>query len=123
MANFVLNTPIETDAPTIEVTVAPANPLRVGRHRYQLIVVDDSGNESAADTAEVRVIDNQRPTAVLRAPATVPFNTSFNLSGADSTDVGGGRVVRYRWMYLGPVPVIVGPVVPVNPGGTITPVG
>jgi hypothetical protein len=110
MANFVLNTPIETDTPTIEVTVAQASPLRVGRHRYQLIVVDDSGNESAADVVDVRVVDDQRPTAVLSAPASVPFNTSFNLSGADSSDVGGGRVVRYRWTYLGPAPIIVGPI-------------
>jgi hypothetical protein len=103
MADFSINTPIETAEPTIEVTVQRTNPLRVGRHRFQLIVVDDSGNQSLPDGVEVRVFDGERPTAVLRAPASVGFGQSFPMSGEGSTDVGGGRVVRYIWTYLGPV--------------------
>lgn len=112
MADFNLNTPIETTEPTIEVTVSANNPLRLGRHRFQLVVVDDSGNQSTPDSVEVRVIDTQNPTAVLTAPASIAFNNSFTLSGEDSSDVGGGRVVRYRWTYLGPAtepPIIVRP--------------
>jgi hypothetical protein len=110
MATFVQNTPIETDTPTIEVTVSAANALRVGRHRFQLVVVDDSGNESAPDVAEVLIQDTGRPTAHLTAPATAPFGSSFGLSGTNSVDLGGGRIVRYRWTYLGPAltPVILG---------------
>jgi hypothetical protein len=116
MATFIVNTPIETSTPTIEVTVGGNNTLRLGRHRFQLVVVDDSGNESEPDVVEVRVADTERPTAVLTAPASVPFNGSFNLSGTDSSDVGGGQVVRYRWTYLGPAPTISpGPIL-VNPG-------
>ncbi len=131
MADFSLNTPIETSEPTIEVTVSPNNTLRLGRHRFQLVVTDDSGNQSIPDAVEVRVIDTQNPTAVLTAPQTVPFSNSFTLLGRDSSDVGGGRVVRYTWTYLGPVPdppfIItpppIGGVQPLRPGpiGTVTP--
>src|SRR5688572_8960859 len=117
MANFVLNTPIETDVPTIEVTLSATNGLALGRHRFQLVVVDDSNNESAADVVEVRVIDSQRPTADITGPDSVPFGTSFPLSGVRSSDVGGGRIVRYRWTYIGAAPVIVGPIL--NPGTPI----
>ena len=121
MAKFVINTPIETDAAKIDVEVDPANPMRLGRHRFQLVVVDDSGNQSAPDAVEVRVIDKDRPTAHLVAPDIVPFSTSFALSGENSIDVGGGRVVRYIWTYLGPVlsipgiPIVTEPVTPITP--------
>ncbi len=106
MADFVINTDIATDTPTIEVTVSPDRPLALGRHRFRLIVVDDSGNNSVPDEVVVIVADQGAPTAVLNAPATVASGASFTLNGERSFDVGGGRVVQYVWTYLGPAVVI-----------------
>jgi hypothetical protein len=99
MPQFVTNQPIETTEPEVEVTVNPQAPLPVGRHRFQLVVVDDSGNVSEPDVVEVIVKDTSRPTAVLQAPREVNFGQSFPLSGRQSSDIGG-RIVRYRWTLL-----------------------
>jgi len=106
MADFVINTDITTDTPTIEVTVNPDQPLPVGRHRFRLIVVDDSGNRSAADEVEMIIADQSAPTAVLNVPRIAAFGTSFNLDGSRSFDVGGGRIVQFVWTYLGPTQII-----------------
>lgn len=102
MADFTINTDIATDTPTIEVTVNTDKPLALGRHRFRLIVVDDAGNKSVGDEVVVIVADQEAPTAVLRAPGIVGFGKSFDLDGRASFDVGGGKVVRYVWTYLGP---------------------
>jgi hypothetical protein len=102
MANFVAGTDISTDTSTIEVTVSTDSPLPLGRQRFRLVVVDDSGNVSKADELVVIVADTDAPTAVLGAPVTVSFGKSFNLDGSKSFDVGGGKVVKYVWTYVGP---------------------
>ena len=102
MAEFVVNQDVETDVPTVEVTITPNNALPLGRHRFRLIVVDDSGNASQPDELDVIVADQEAPTAVLAAPGTVGFGVSFPLDGRRSVDAGGGRIVTYRWTYLGP---------------------
>ena len=99
MAQFVANQTIETPESEIEVTVNPQAPLPVGRHRFQLVVVDDSGNVSEPDIVEVIVKDTSKPTAVLQAPREVNFGQSFQLTGKQSFDIGG-RIVRYRWTLL-----------------------
>ena|SRR4028118_1049982 len=100
MAKFVIGTPIETTEPTVEVTVDPQTPLRVGRHRFQLVVTDDSGNQSLPDTVEIIVRDTTNPTAVIRAPTQVESGKSFNLDGRASSDVPPGRIVRFVWTML-----------------------
>jgi hypothetical protein len=62
---------------------------------------------------EVIVADQDAPTAVLNVPSIVGFGRSFNMSGERSFDVGGGRIVRYAWTYLGPSPVVTPPVIPI----------
>ncbi|MGH2808135.1 MAG: hypothetical protein ACRDKT_12780 [Actinomycetota bacterium] len=99
MAQFVTGAPIETDTPQITVDVAPGAALPTGRHQFQLVVGDDSGNQSQPDLVEVIVLDQEAPTAILDAPRTVPFGQSFELSAARSADVGG-RIVRYIWTRL-----------------------
>jgi len=100
MATFVPGQTIATPDSSIEVTVSPTAPLTPGRHRFQLIVVDDSGNESEPTLAEVIVVDDKKPTAVIDAPARVSFGTSFKLSGARSADLPPGRIREFRWMLV-----------------------
>ena len=84
----------------IEVSVTPDRPLAVGRHAFRLIVEDDSGNISDASDVVVIVRDAEKPTAVLDAPEAVNFGRPIPLSGRRSSDVGGGRIVRFRWTML-----------------------
>jgi hypothetical protein len=102
MAEFIVNTDVETETPTVEVTISAERPLALGRHRFRLIVVDDSGNKSVPDEVDVIVADSEAPTAVLLAPSTVGFGASFPLDGRRSVDAGGGRIERWVWTYLGP---------------------
>jgi hypothetical protein len=100
MPEFRTGEPIETVEPEIEVTATPARPLPVGRNRFQLVVVDDSGNVSAPATVEVIVRDTTNPTAVLDAPREIEFGRSFQLSGRRSSDIPPARIVSYRWTLL-----------------------
>jgi hypothetical protein len=102
MAEFVIGTDITTDVPVIEVTVNPDKPIPIGRQLFRLVVIDDSGNASKADQVEVIVADQSAPTAVLKAPKVVAAGQSFGLDGSASFDVGGGKVVKYVWTYVGP---------------------
>ena len=99
MAEFRAGQPVVTDTPEVEVTVAANAPLPAGRHRFQLVVEDDSGNISGPSISEVIVRDTQKPTAVLDAPREVELGRSFQLSGRRSSDIGG-RIVRYTWTRL-----------------------
>ncbi len=101
MAEFIINKEVKTDTATVEVTLSTDKPLALGRHTFRLVVVDDSGNLSIPDDVVVIVADSTNPTAVLNAPRTAAFGTSFNLDGTKSFDVGGGKVVTYLWTYMG----------------------
>jgi chitodextrinase len=100
MSEFIPNQPIETTTASIEVTINPASPLKVGTHRFQLVVVDDSGNQSLPKEATVVVKDTTLPIAELDAPPEVNFGESFTLSGARSSDAGGGQVAKFIWTLL-----------------------
>jgi len=100
MPEFRTGEAIETREPEIEVTATPARPLPVGRNRFQLVVIDDSGNVSAPATVEVIVRDTTNPTAVLDAPREIEFGRSFQLSGRRSSDIPPARIVSYRWTLL-----------------------
>jgi len=102
MAKFLINNPVETGDPKVVVDIDPQSPLPVGRHRFSLVVVDDSGNESESDFLDVIVADRERPTAVLQGPEVAAFGKEFPLSGAKSFDVGGGTIKVWRFTYLGP---------------------
>ena len=95
MAKFVIGAPVETAEPSVEVTVDAAAPLSVGRHTFQLVVVDDAGNQSQPDSVVVIVKDSTNPTAVLKAPSQVEPGASFPLDGRASSDVAPGKVVKY----------------------------
>jgi hypothetical protein len=100
MATFVTGQEISTAESSVEVTLSPASPLPPGKHRFQLVVTDDSGNQSEPATVDVIVVDDKKPTAVIDAPASVSLGSSFKLSGSRSFDLAPGKIVSYRWVRL-----------------------
>jgi hypothetical protein len=91
----------ETAEGKIEVTVSPNSPIGVGTHRFQLVVVDNDGNESAPSIAEVLVRDLQKPTAKLEIqPRSVEFGKSFALVGSESSDIAPGTIKKFIWTRL-----------------------
>ncbi len=116
MAEFVLNQPVKTTTASVEVTVDPDKPLPIGRHRFQLVVTDESGNTSQPDVVEVIVRDTKNPTAVIDAEPQSEYGSSFVLDGRRSSDVPPGRIVSYEWTLI---PALDRPVIPVRPGRPI----
>lgn len=109
MPEFKANQPVLQREPLVRVDVSPNAPLSLGANRFRLVVVDDSGNESEPTFLDVVVRDTGRPTAVLDFvdangrridPPVVAAGASFTLSGARSSDTGGGRVVEYRFTLV-----------------------
>ena len=108
MAQFRVNQPIGQASPTITADVTAADPFPLGANRFQLVVVDSSGNESAPTVLDVIVRDTVKPTAVLdlvdstgrRIDPVVSSGQSFTLSGARSADLPPGRIIEYRFTLL-----------------------
>ena len=65
MPEFKPNVPVVQTDPLVRVDVDKNKPLPPGRYRFELVVVDDAGNESEPAQIDVIVKDTQRPTAVL----------------------------------------------------------
>jgi PKD repeat protein len=116
--------PVVIDTPVFTVFVDPSAPLALGAHTIQLIVVDESGNHSAAATARVVVSDEAAPTAVIDAPSLVLYGQDIVVSGARSIDAEGG-IHQYVWTLDGGAPVVtddpshtfaVNPAAPFAPG-------
>ena len=101
MPEFRIGETLKTDSPTVDVEVGRESTLPVGSHVFQLVVVDDSGNESLPAQVKVVVRDTRRPTAVLRGPESVEFGRSFALDGSGSSDLPPGRLVSFSWTLLG----------------------
>ena len=109
MPQFKVNEPQTSTEPVIKVEVSKANPLPPGAHRFQLIVVDNEGNESEPAFVDLTVQALNAPTAVLElvdaggkkiAPPVVIEGKSFTLSGKNSVDVAPGTIVEYRFTLL-----------------------
>jgi hypothetical protein len=108
MPEFKPNVPVvQTDA-LVRVDVDKNKPMPPGRYRFELVVIDDAGNESEPAQIDVIVKDTQRPTAVLDMvnadkvviKPNISVGESFLLSGARSTDVAPGKVKSYRFTLL-----------------------
>jgi hypothetical protein len=110
MARFDPNVPVVQSDPRVQVEIDPRKPLPVGRNRFSLVVVDDSGNESAPAVIEIIIRDDTRPTAVLditdarggRLDPIVGAGSSFFLSGARSSDLPPGKISEFRFTLLAP---------------------
>ena len=100
MPKFTIGQPITTSEPQVEVSISRDSPLPPGNHRFQLVVIDDAGQESDPTTIEVIVVDNAKPTAVVDGPSKIASGTSFALSGARSMDAAPGRIVAYKWLQI-----------------------
>jgi hypothetical protein len=99
MPTLQIGQTIPTDTPTLEITGSPQSPLPPGKMTFQLVVVDNAGNESLPVTLDVTVKDTERPTAMLTGPTMVQPGASILLDGRQSSDIGG-RIVQYRWTRL-----------------------
>jgi len=101
MPAFQIGTTIETTEPAIDVTVTAAAPIPPGTHVFQLVVVDDAGNQSDPDKEKVVIRDTVKPTAVLAIePTQVQPGQSFRLNGTRSSDVPPGKIVKYIWTMV-----------------------
>jgi hypothetical protein len=112
MAQFKPNsdTAVEASEPQLEVLVTAENPLKVGKHVFQLIVQDDTGNPSEPAHVTIIVQDTERPTAVIDAiretgervatpEVPVRLGERFVLTGERSSDIGG-TVTLWQWRLL-----------------------
>jgi hypothetical protein len=89
-----------TTTGTVEVTVTPTAPLPPGTHRFQLVVVDDSGNQSDPVTTDVVIKDTIKPVAQIKPVDTIQPGQTFSLDGSGSTDTLPGKVVQWIWTML-----------------------
>lgn len=104
----IIANPVPTTDPTLIVTM-PKKKLSVGGHSFELQVEDDSGNVSSPTRVMVIVIDVNDPTAVLVARDDqgallennrIPYGQTLMLDGRRSTDLGGGKIVKYLWTLV-----------------------
>lgn len=112
MAKFVpgTDTQVVSAEPLLEVLASPSTPLQPGRHVFQLVVTDMSGNASTIDSMTVVVQDPSRPNAVIdfirddstrvyESTPIVPYGKPFRLTGERSND-RGGTVTSWRWTLV-----------------------
>lgn len=112
MAKFVpgTDTTVKADEPLLAVQASIAAPLKPGKHVFQLVVADDSGNNSEPASITIIIQDQERPTAVVdlldeaggrvsTPEVRVPFGKPFQLTGDRSSDIGG-EVKAWSWTLL-----------------------
>lgn len=89
--DLVVNQEISSAAPDslLSISVDDQNPLPAGVYEFQLVVTDDSGNNSNPSVVRIIIADDHAPTAVIDAPGRVGFAEDFALSGKRSLDFGG----------------------------------
>lgn len=108
MPVFKVNTPVPQTGHTVKVDVTPAEPLPLGMNRFQLVVIDDAGNPSEPTFLNVIVRDSEKPTAVLQmvdssgraVDPSIPFGSSFFLTGVNSKDTPPGKIAQYQFTLL-----------------------
>lgn len=109
MAKFIRNKPVTTTIPKVKVELNRNDKLDLGMNRFQLVVVDDAGNESDAAFIEIMVKDNKRPTAHIDlvdgngkrlTNLTIREGQQILLSGERSEDHPPGKVVQWKWTWV-----------------------
>ena len=109
MARFAKNQPVEQDAPDVKVDFAPNQQLKVGANRFELVVIDDAGQESEPATIEVVLLHDEKPTAILDVlnpngerleRPRLKQGEQFMLSGKRSFDKDPGKIEKYRFTWV-----------------------
>ena len=109
MARFARNKPVEQAGPEVKVDFAPNQKLDVGANRFELVVIDDAGQESEPAPIEVIVLDDSKPTAILDVldargqpirDKRIKRGQKFTLSGKRSHDKAPGKIVKYRFTWV-----------------------
>jgi hypothetical protein len=100
-SDLIVNQSISAAAPDslLNITVESDSPLQTGSYEFQLVVTDDSGNNSKPATVKIVIADDLAPTAVIDAPTRVGFAKDFALSGERSIDVGG-ELTKFVWTLI-----------------------
>ena len=95
---FTVNKPVDT--PTASVDAVVSNMAPGTTCIFQLVVIDDLGQESAPVTATVEI--QGLPVAKITAPKTAGAGKTFTLDGAGSTPQG--QIKSYRWTLMSATP-------------------
>jgi hypothetical protein len=85
MPRFLPGQPIATEQP--DIVVDPGLP--VGRHRFQLVVVDDQGNRSAPDERIVQVVRPNPPIGPIGRGGSPPDPGPLSPGPAVTEPIGG----------------------------------
>jgi PKD repeat protein len=84
---------------TVDATATSFLPS--GTYHFQLVVVDEEGNQSDPVTATVVVKDTIKPTAVLTiSPTQAQLGQTFTLDGSKSSDVAPGTLKSFIWTLV-----------------------
>jgi len=108
---FALKKPVETATPTVDAALENTAP---GKYTFELVVIDDLGNESQPVTTEVEV--RELPVAKIVALKPVPVGKPFTLNGGESTPQQ--HIKTYRWTLVSEAPAlkpIIPPIIPIIP--------
>lgn len=109
MPIFTPNQSVEQDTPQVEVEFGPQQGLKVGINRFQLVVVDDAGQESEPSMVEILLLHDEKPTAVLEVlnekqqlmdKPQFRAGEKFFLTGRRSTDKEPGKITKYRFTWV-----------------------
>lgn len=95
---FTVNKPVDTPTASVEAVVAGLAPGTTCT--FQLVVIDDLGQESAPVTATVQI--QAAPVAKITAPKTAGAGKSFTLDATGSTPQG--QIKSYRWTLTSTTP-------------------
>ena len=91
--------PVQTQDAQLRININPQQTLAPGAYTFELVAIDDSGNQSAPARTRVVVRDNAKPTAVISAPQAVDVGQPIVLDGSKSSDIGG-KVTTYVWRLV-----------------------
>ena len=98
-----------TDDQALTIVVNADDPMPIGAHNFELVVVDSSGNESKPARVQIIVRDTQAPTAVVKAydlegrllpNNALEFGAGFILNAKGSLDVPPGKIEKYIWTLV-----------------------
>ena len=107
LEKLLVSSKVETTDSQLVIKM-PDQKLQVGKHSFQLTVVDDAKNTSTPALITVIVVDQTAPTAVLDlndeqgriiTNGQVAFGSGFVLNGDRSADAGGS-LARFIWEVL-----------------------